>query len=196
MKTTLKLEQVEKSYNGQKVIKKFSLILEAPGIYCLTAPSGAGKTTLFRLILGLEQPDSGSITTTPERMDFSAIFQEDRLIEHLNPVENIALVLENPNKSFLVGELSHLLPKDSLYRPVSTLSGGMKRRCAFMRAMMASSQIVIMDEPFTGLDEATKNIVIHYLKEHQKGRLFLIATHDKEDIKKLEATEIFFGNPQ
>lgn len=197
----LKLEQISKSYGRLPVLTDFSAEFTAPGIYCLIAPSGAGKTTLFRLIMGLDIPDSGQIRYFPEAIRFSTVFQEDRLIEHLSPIENILLVLEKKSvqgkpADFVHAELSVLLPEESLLRPVYTLSGGMKRRCAFLRAMIAPSDVVIMDEPFTGLDEETKSIVIDYLLAHRGERLFLIATHNQEDIKKLGAAVIHLDNSQ
>ncbi len=83
-------------------------------------------------------------------------------------------------------ELGRLLPEECLTRPVSTLSGGMKRRVAVMRALLTPSDILLMDEPFTGLDEEMKQRVIEYIKEKQEGRLLLISTHQEEDVTLLE----------
>lgn len=212
MSLRLTLSHLYKSYNSLEVLTDFTAECSAPGIYCITAPSGAGKTTLFRLIMGLEKQDSGTIrffddsihtsakvsSTAEEVMlpsieaiRFSAVFQEDRLIEHLSPMANTALVLSKKWKPEAIRkELLCLLPEESLDRPVCTLSGGMRRRCAFLRAMMATSDVVIMDEPFTGLDRVTKDFVIEYLLTHRGQRLFLIATHDTSDIKKLGAATL------
>ena len=87
-------------------------------------------------------------------------------------------------------ELERLLPKECLTRPVSTLSGGMKRRVAILRALLTPSDILLMDEPFTGLDEEIKQRVIEYIKEKQEGRLLVLTTHQDEDIALLEGTLI------
>ncbi|MEG0689565.1 MAG: ABC transporter ATP-binding protein, partial [Hungatella sp.] len=79
-------------------------------------------------------------------------------------------------------ELCRLLPEESITRPVSTLSGGMKRRTAICRALLAPSDIILMDEPFTGLDEQTKQQVMTYIQEKSAGKLLLISTHQEEDI--------------
>lgn len=192
------LEGIKKAYGGVPVLDGLKLNLNGPGIYCLMAPSGSGKTTLFRLILGLEEPDSGTISFdggTPSskggRPSFSAVFQENRLFEHLNPVENLRLALgKTYSRDELTSELLKLLPCESLERPVFTMSGGMKRRLAFIRAMLALSDLVLLDEPFTGLDEATRDRVIQYLLTHLNQRLFLLATHNREDAKKLGAALI------
>ena len=78
-----------------------------------------------------------------------------------------------------------LLPEECLNRPVSTLSGGMKRRTAMLRALLTRSDLLLMDEPFTGLDEGTKDEVIKFLKEYRQDRFLLISTHQKEDVEKL-----------
>lgn len=195
MSLSLVIDNLEKSYSGLNVLNGFTARLAAPNIYCLMAPSGTGKTTLFRLIMGLEQPDGGSLSfcgKAAERpVNISAVFQEDRLIAHLSPIENIALALPGKaDRKTIQTELQKLLPEESLNRPVSTLSGGMKRRCAFLRAVMPPSDLVIMDEPFTGLDEEAKDNVIRYLLSHQRDRLFLIASHDPGDAKKLNAIRL------
>ena len=84
------------------------------------------------------------------------------------------------------GELLKLLDKEALDKPCSELSGGMKRRVEIVRAVMAESDIVIMDEPFAGLDEVTKDNVIN--------RIVIISTHDEEDVKKLRANVLFVDN--
>ena len=98
---------------------------------------------------------------------FSAVFQDCRLIEHLSPVINVKMVLKKNKKNsakdvaFAVkSELLKLLDKEALDKPCSELSGGMKRRVEIVRAVMAESDIVIMDEPFAGLDEVTKDNVL------------------------------------
>ncbi len=82
-------------------------------------------------------------------------------------------------------ELCRLLPEESVGRPVCTLSGGMKRRTAICRAILASGQILLMDEPFTGLDGDTRQEVIRYIKEKTEGKLVVLSTHQEEDVEAL-----------
>ncbi len=183
---TLTLENLQKSYGSLPVLDHCSFSFSSGRIYCLMGPSGSGKTTLFRILMGLEPADGGSIRFEPSSPEFSAVFQEDRLCETFSPVENLRFVLgKSVSREDIRRELSLLLPEESLSRPVFTLSGGMKRRTAICRAMTAHSDLIIMDEPFTGLDEDTKKLVIEYIKSRQRGRLLIVSTHQEEDVELL-----------
>lgn len=173
------IQNLCKSYGELPILNNLNLNLEPDHSYCLMGPSGSGKTTLIRLILGLEQPDSGTI----DRPDcLTAVFQEDRLCEAFSPLDNVRLAVSGLlSRSQVHAELCRLLPEESVSRPVRTLSGGMKRRVAIARALLAPSDGILMDEPFTGLDESTKHQVISYIKEKSTGKLLFIATHQEED---------------
>lgn len=202
MKLSLEIHNLTKSYGKNIIFSGLNLSLSAPNSYCLMAPSGTGKTTLFRILMGLEKPDSGSIRACDLLKDppcriplrelcISSVFQEDRLIEFMTPLENAALVLPGKaDREELISWFSRLLPKESLFRPVSTLSGGMRRRCALMRALLAPSSILLLDEPFTGLDDETKKTAIRCLLDKADGRLILTATHSRDDAALLNASII------
>ena len=119
---------------------------------------------------------------------FSAVFQEDRLCEAFTPVENVMMVTGRLlSQAQVRAELARLLPEESLSRPAATLSGGMKRRTAICRALLAPYDVLLMDEPFTGLDDDTRQTVISYILEKSAGRMVLISTHQEEDITLLGA---------
>ncbi len=168
----LTLKRVSKSYGEQKVLNDVSTVYEKGQIYYLNSPSGSGKTTLFRLLCGLEQPDSGRIEGTKR---FGMVFQEDRLCEDYNAIQNVALIVGEEAKA--ADSLGKLLEKEALRKPCSQLSGGMKRRVALVRAMEADADVVLLDEPFTGMDEETKRAAEEYIRERQGGRIIIIATH-------------------
>ncbi len=156
-------------------------------------PSGSGKTTLLRILLNLESADSGWVKTVHSQHDVSldngisngffasAVFQENRLCESFSPIDNIRLAIPGLSKDAIMKELSCILPEECFSRPVSTLSGGMKRRVAILRALLATSSGIIMDEPFTGLDEETKSQVIQYILEKSAGKMLILSTHQEED---------------
>lgn len=181
----LTIRDLCKSYGELQILNHLNLELESNHTYCLMGPSGSGKTTLLRLILGLEQPDSGSIDR-PARL--TAVFQEDRLCEAFSPLDNVKLAASGLlSRSQIHAELCRLLPEESISRPVHTLSGGMKRRVAIARALLAPSDGILMDEPFTGLDEDTKHQVISYVREKTEHKLLLLTTHQEEDALLLNA---------
>ncbi|MCD8381855.1 MAG: ATP-binding cassette domain-containing protein [Clostridiales bacterium] len=179
-------EGLTKRYGPLTVLDGVSLSFPAGACVAVMAPSGGGKTTLFRLLAGLETPDEGRILGF-DRARVSMVFQEDRLCEHLSPVTNVALVQAKPDRAAVRRELASVLPSDCLDRPVSTLSGGMKRRTAIVRAVLAPSDVLLLDEPFTGLDEETRGRVIRYVRQRQNGRLLLMTTHIREEALALGA---------
>lgn len=186
----IKISGLCKSFGKHEVLKNLNLTLEDNGVYCLMGPSGMGKTTLLRIIMQLEKSDAGSIEGA-DLKDISVMFQEDRLCDVLTPVENVVLVCEkNVSRKKIYDNLCKILPKECLIQPVSELSGGMKRRVALARAMEYPGKIVIMDEPFTGLDYNTKKEVIGYILQQKRDRLMFISTHGEEDASLLGAVKI------
>lgn len=122
------------------------------------------------------------------RPQVSAVFQEDRLLEGFSAVENLFFALGNRySKETLTTSLLRLLPADALEKPVCEFSGGMKRRLSVLRALLSPAEIILMDEPFTGLDPATKQTVIDLINELCSGKLLIASTHAKEDAVLLNA---------
>ena len=187
------IQNLSKSYEGRPVLSGLNITFTSQSPCCLMSPSGSGKTTLFRILMGLETADSGSIhftddtgRTLPGRPGFSVVFQEDRLCEAFTPLENVRMTAgRSLPPEQIRKEMALLLPEESLDRPVSTLSGGMKRRTALCRAILTPSSVLLMDEPFTGLDDAMRRQVIRYLLDRLAGRLLLLSTHSQEDVSLL-----------
>ena len=187
------IQNLSKSYGGRPVLSGLNMTFTSQSPCCLMSPSGSGKTTLFRILMGLETADSGSIhftddtgRTLPGRPGFSVVFQEDRLCEAFTPLENVRMTAgRSLPPEQIRKEMALLLPEESLDRPVSTLSGGMKRRTALCRAILTPSSVLLMDEPFTGLDDAMRRQAIRYLLDRLAGRLLLLSTHSQEDVSLL-----------
>lgn len=185
------IRNLTKSYGDQVIFSNLTLTLEDGGIYCLMAPSGKGKTTLFRILMGLEQADSGSFSGFREA-GIAPVFQEDRLVPGLGAEKNIRLVNPSCTVEELRGELLLLLPEDSLKKPVSEFSGGMRRRVALMRALLSKGKVLLFDEPFTGLDEETRKLAMDYVLKRRNGRTLIFTTHHPEEASILGAKLILW----
>ena len=178
---TVTLRNVYKSYGGAPVLEGVSLSLEPGKPLCVTGPSGRGKTTLLRLVLGLEQPDAGEIVCSGEgKPRFGAMFQEDRLFDRLDAVENIRLAAGERDRAAIRSALLRLLPEDALEKPVSALSGGQRRRVALVRALRPAGEVVVLDEPFTGLDTAAAAQAGEFILRELGDRPLLLALHRKD----------------
>lgn len=186
---------IRKIYEEKTVFDDFSLTLPEKGIVCFSAPSGYGKTTLFRLLLGLEKPDGGEITGA-ESLRFSCVFQEPRLVPGLDALGNVLLVAEGrmpgceEEKQRALKLLTELGLSSELHNLPSELSGGEKARVSLARALFASFDVLILDEPFAGIDAARKEQIYPLLEEAAKDCLILMTTHQQEDAEKLHAAVI------
>lgn len=178
----IRIRNLSKKYGENVIFKDRSFDLEERKTTAIMGKSGLGKTTLLRILMGLEKYDAGSIEGM-ENKKISAVFQEDRLCENLPAVTNVAIVCEkNVTLQEIRKELENIGLSGSTEKPVKELSGGMKRRVAIIRSIMADSDIVIFDEPFKGLDVETRKTVIEYLKEKLKDRTVIMVTHDIDEV--------------
>lgn len=185
----MKIQHLCKAFDGKVVLDHVSLTLESGGTVCLMAPSGRGKTTLLRCIAGLETPDSGQITDLPERIAY--VFQEDRLCDGFSAVDNIRLVT---GKALGEGEIRRHLEElglaGSLDQPVRELSGGMRRRVVISRAVCFGAGLLLLDEPFKGLDDEARQQTADYILRHRGTAAILCVTHDREDAAALGGADI------
>lgn len=187
------VKKVSKAYGEKSVLRDFSMQISAGEVVAIMGPSGCGKTTLMRILAGLEVPDSGEI----EGIDIkrlSVVFQEDRLIENISALRNVAMVMDG---SGAVDEARRILEgvqlKESAEKRIRHLSGGMARRVAIGRALAAEADVILMDEPFKGLDEQTREGVIEFIRGYVKGKTVMIITHAQEEAEMLNARVIRMG---
>ncbi len=177
------VEGLKKAYHDRIVVDS-SFRLKAGGMYYLNAPSGSGKTTLLRLLAGIEKADEGKINCGKVSM----VFQEDRLVENANALRNLELA---GCVGDLAKEIGKVLPETVFDTPAGKLSGGEKRRLSILRAMLHPSEVLLMDEPFAGLDDDTKQRMKEYIKNNRNGRTILIAGHDPvEETNDMERVEL------
>ena len=180
----LKIDGLEKRFGEKVLFRSLSLTVDGPAV--LWAPSGWGKTTLLRILMGLETPTAGRVQGAGR---VSAVFQEDRLCPQLTAVQNVLLVLPGAGERYapaVTADFARLgMDAAALALPAAKLSGGQKRRTALLRALWAPGDTLLLDEPFTGMDPAALQASIALLRERVGGRPVLLATHDRAAIDAL-----------
>lgn len=180
----LSIQHLEKRFGEKVLFRDLCLTVDAPAV--LWAPSGWGKTTLLRILMGLEAPTGGTVEGVGR---VGAVFQEDRLCPQLTAVQNVALVLPGDEIRYeqdIIHDFQRLgMNLSELALPAGRLSGGQKRRTALLRALWASADTLLLDEPFTGMDPETLGAAAALLAQKSAGRPVLLATHDREAIRLL-----------
>ena len=180
---TLHIEGLTKRFGSHTLFEGLTLTVKAPAV--LWAPSGWGKTTLLRILMGLERPDAGRAAGAGR---VAAVFQEDRLCPQLSAVENVLLVLPDGRARRAAVEADFALlgmTGKALTLPAARLSGGQKRRAALLRAVWAKADTRLFDEPFTGLDPEAVLRAAALLNARCAGAPALLATHDRAAIEAL-----------
>lgn len=194
----LEIKNISKTYIQKIILKNVNLVCDKGMLYTILGPSGGGKTTLLKIITGIESPDSGKVLLQEEDISkksthlrkIGMVFQNFALFSHLNVYENIAYGLkakklsnkEIENKIFDGLKLISL-DISFLKRNVNTLSGGEKQRVALLRTMLSQPNVILMDEPLSNVDANLRTILREDLRKLQKelNMTMLYVTHDKEE---------------
>ncbi|MCL2573373.1 MAG: ATP-binding cassette domain-containing protein [Defluviitaleaceae bacterium] len=196
-KPALELRYIYKNFGEKNIFTNFNLNFPEVGFATIMGPSGYGKTTLVNLMLGIHKPDHGEILGFDERK-IAVVFQEDRLLEHKNGLENIMFVLRNPAKDDedMAWELltRTRLAKDA-HKLARNYSGGMKRRLALCRALVTDFDLLILDEPFKGLDVALKPDIMALTKQRCEGKQVILITHDMQEAEYFGGYIVDISNP-
>lgn len=180
---SIRIESLTKKFSGSVLFDGLNLEIKNDGITAFIGGSGCGKTTLLRMISGLDKDYSGSITGVPERISF--LFQEDRLLPWYNVKENIAFVLKDVMiKEQLETAVSDVIKAVQLdgheHKRPSELSGGMQRRVAMARAFCYPANLLLMDEPFKGFDlKLNIELIALFIKLYEgSGKTVIIVAHE------------------
>lgn len=191
----IEVSHLTKAFEGKRVLDDVNMTFEAGKVTALMGSSGQGKTTLARIIAGLEAAESGRVFIEDEGKmaigkteafagKISFLFQEDRLLPWLNIYDNIAIGGGNAERiRDLAGQLEI---ETELWKLPGELSGGQRHRAALARTFAAGGALVILDEPFHGLDGSLKDRIIDRLwKRETEGRTVILITHSREDAERL-----------
>lgn len=177
-----------KTYNGKTVLDRLNLTIPAGKTTAILAPSGYGKTTLLRCLMGLETADSGTIEGL-EGIRVSVVFQEDRLLEGFGAEANIRLCSPEASGEQVREGLRAFSLGDTEGKPASAFSGGMKRRVSLLRALMAPYDLLLLDEPFHGLDEELREQIMEETSRRSHGKTVVLVTHDPYEAERMQAVQ-------
>jgi len=187
----IEVKHLYKKFKKEYIFEDFSISLADRKVTSIIGPSGCGKTTLLRMIAGLESYEQGQISGINQR-SISYVFQEDRLLPWLNVFQNIELVLKSkfpPKESQLKVQevLAQLDLSEAAEMMPDELSGGMQRRVAIGRALAYDADIILLDEPFKGMDSKLKNEVLPQLAAvwEKAEKTIILVTHDIADAREL-----------
>ena len=208
--TILSLENIEKSFDGEKILKNISLDIGRGEFITLLGSSGCGKTTTIRILAGLETPDGGKVVLNgkditalaPEKRDVNTVFQNYALFPHMNVEKNIGygLRLKKMSQNEIKNEVKNALSLVQLEgfekRNPSQLSGGQKQRVAIARAVVNKPSVLLLDEPLGALDLMLRRQMQTELKKLQKalGITFIYITHDQEEALNMSSRIVVMRN--
>lgn len=173
----LQVKHLYKAYAAKPVLEDLTFTA-ANGLTRIKGRSGIGKTTLLRILLGLETPDRGTISGSELR--WAAVFQEDRLLGQLDAGGNLRFALGPDYDAARAAALLEELGLGSVEnKKVRDYSGGMKRRLALARALLAPCDALALDEPLTGLDAENRDAALHCVLRAAREKIVLLASHDE-----------------
>ena len=188
----LRVHDLCKSFGETEVLKSLSFEILPREKVLISASSGKGKTTLLRILCGLEHPDRGTVEgVLPSEISYC--FQESRLFPGLTALRNVTCVLPDPKGGEPAARelLIALGLEDALGKYPNELSGGMKQRVALARALAADRPILLLDEPFTALDAERKESVRALVRSKTEDKTLILVSHDSQDGARLTQRTIF-----
>jgi len=190
---SLRIKHLSKSFGKRTILSDFSYDFDDNGVYILRGESGIGKTTLLRIIAGLDKSYSGEIVGGGIG-NVSFAFQEYRLFPELSALDNVMIAsVENDDSDRLraVSLLTELgFTRDDMRLLPSDLSGGMKQRVSLARAFLKKAPLLLLDEPTKELDPALCETVCEIIKKIAEERLVILVTHKENDVTLLGGKQI------
>ena len=195
MKVGLNLENVSKTFVGKKAVDKISFSLDKPGVFGLLGTNGAGKTTTIRMLLGIIKKDSGEITLNGKKVDRKSVnfgylpeergvYPKVKIYDQLMYFAELKGMKKQEVDTAIKDWAKKLKVEEYMQMPAEKLSKGNQQKIQFMTAVIHNPELVVLDEPFSGLDpvntELLKNIIIDLVKE---GRYVIMSAHQMSTIE-------------
>ncbi len=193
----IRIEDLSKSIKGVNVLEHINLELSSGSIYGVVGQNGSGKTMLLRAIAGLIQPTSGKVYIDGKQLhkelsfppEMGILIEKPELLNHLTGMENLMLLagIRNVVSKNQIGDYMKRFDLDSAsQKTVKKYSLGMKQKLGIIQAIMEAPELMILDEPFNALDEATVQMLYKMFKEYKEaGKLLILTSHHKDDIEML-----------
>lgn len=199
-------ENISKSFGSLNVLDGLSFQVDVNQVLAITGPSGVGKSTLLKCIVGLEQLDQGTFYLNQDpvneknRIKIGLVFQSSSLFSHLNVMDNLLIAVryhklydEETGKKMALDYLEEfgLLDKKKAYP--SELSGGQKQRIAIIRALLLKPLVLCFDEPTSSLDQDNKTLLIEIIQKIKKDQAIIVVSHDDDFIERVADTRFILG---
>lgn len=202
----LLVNNISKSFKNIIILKDVNLCFKSGKIYCFYGKNGSGKSVLLKIICGLYKPDNGEILFDNKNYNLNnmfapnlrALIEKPSFFPNLSGFENLKLLANIQNK-ITDDEILDALKKVNLFddkdKKYSKYSLGMKQKLGIAQVIMEDPSIIILDEPFNGIDVESTEKIINIIKElKRKNKLIIITTHDKDELNMLSDETIYFNN--
>ncbi|MCL2854940.1 MAG: ATP-binding cassette domain-containing protein [Defluviitaleaceae bacterium] len=187
----IQITNIHKNFSENVIFAGFSLDIEDGAKLAIMGPSGKGKTTLINMLCGFTQPDTGNIIKR-DGLQISMVFQEDRLLPYKSGLANVLFPLKRAKNhaQVAIDLMAQAGLGQDIHKKTAQYSGGMKRRLALCRALMVDFDLLILDEPFKGLDAALKPQIMELVKTRTQNKTLVLVTHDPAEADFFGATTI------
>lgn len=197
-RTLIKINHLNKKYGEQAIFKDFALEIVEHESLAVVGESGCGKTTLLRVLAGLDDEFDGEILlngkdvgkTAPDDRNIALVFQEPALWNHMTVRENILFPIERKKWKAVKGKLEYICEKleiaELLSRYPDEISGGQAKRVSLARALISGKQILLLDEPLSNIDGDTREKVLTFLREEYVGKYTIVyVSHDMHEVESI-----------